>query len=134
MSNAVWRKRARVLDLSGLKTAVRQMVSTAGRRLVWVPSVLGAHLSLAAAESDPHHASGSQMPRTRRIAVTTDLGIGTAMKRRAATRGEKWEDVETDLSRSWNAYEHRGTSTWEQMKEAVRDAWDRVTGKHTVSR
>jgi len=34
------------------------------------------------------------------------------------------EDVETDLPRSWNAYEHRGTSTWEQMKEAVRDAWD----------
>ena len=49
-------------------------------------------------------------------------------------KGRRWEDVESDLSRSWNAYEHRGTSTWEQMKEAVRDAWDRVTGKHTVSR
>ena len=49
-------------------------------------------------------------------------------------KGRKWEDVESDLSRSWNGYEHRGTSTWEQMKGAVRDAWDRVTGKHTVSR
>jgi len=49
-------------------------------------------------------------------------------------KGRKWDDVESDLSRSWSAYEHRGTSTWEQMKEAVRDAWDRVTGKHTVAR
>ena len=38
-------------------------------------------------------------------------------------------EVESDLSRSWNSYEHRGTSTWEQMKDAVRDAWERVTGK-----
>ena len=40
-----------------------------------------------------------------------------------------WTDVESDLSHDWNKYEHRGTSTWEQVKDAVRDAWDRVTGK-----
>ena len=40
-----------------------------------------------------------------------------------------WDDVETDLSREWNTYEYRGNSTWEQMKAAVRDAWDRITGK-----
>jgi hypothetical protein len=40
-----------------------------------------------------------------------------------------WDQVETDLSRNWTSYEHRGASTWEQMKDAVRDAWDRVTGK-----
>lgn len=43
-----------------------------------------------------------------------------------------WDDVESDLSRDWNAYEYRGTSTWEQMKDAVRDAWDRVTGRRSV--
>ena len=43
-----------------------------------------------------------------------------------------WDDVEPDLSRSWNNYEHRGTTTWEQMKAAVRDAWDRVTGRRSV--
>jgi hypothetical protein len=47
-------------------------------------------------------------------------------------RGRNWTDVESDLSRDWNAYEHRGTSTWEQIKDAVRDAWDRVTGKEPV--
>ena len=47
-------------------------------------------------------------------------------------QGRKWEDVESELSTSWNSYEHRGTSTWDQMKSAVRDAWDRVTGKHSV--
>jgi len=47
-------------------------------------------------------------------------------------QGRSWNDVESDLSRDWHAYEHRGTSTWEQMKDAVRDAWDRVTGRHTV--
>jgi hypothetical protein len=53
----------------------------------------------------------------------------------AASRyeGREWDDVESDLSSSWNSYEHRGTSTWEQMKAAVRDAWDRVRGRRTVS-
>jgi hypothetical protein len=40
-----------------------------------------------------------------------------------------WADVESDLSRGWNSYEHRGSSTWEQVKDAVRDAWDRITGQ-----
>jgi len=47
-------------------------------------------------------------------------------------RDRNWKDVEKDLSRSWTSYAHRGESTWEQMKDAVRDAWDRVTGHRTV--
>ena len=43
-----------------------------------------------------------------------------------------WDDVESDLAGRWNSYEYRGTSTWEQVKDAVRDAWDRVTGKSYV--
>jgi len=43
-----------------------------------------------------------------------------------------WNDVESDLSRGWSTYEHRGNSTWEQVKGAVRDAWDRVTGRRSV--
>ena len=43
-------------------------------------------------------------------------------------RGRAWSDVESDLARDWNAYTYRGTSTWQQVKDAVRDAWDRVTG------
>ena len=43
-------------------------------------------------------------------------------------RGKSWRDVESDLGRDWTRYEHRGQSTWEQMKNAVKDAWDRVTG------
>ena len=46
--------------------------------------------------------------------------------------GRNWSDVQSDLSRSWDSYEGRGNSTWEQMKDAVRDAWDRVTGRRTV--
>ena len=46
--------------------------------------------------------------------------------------GREWNDVEEDLSRNWNTYEHRGTSTWEQIKDAVRDAWNRVTGNRPV--
>jgi hypothetical protein len=44
-----------------------------------------------------------------------------------------WSDVETDLSQDWDRYEHRGQSTWEQVKDAVRDAWDRVTGNRRGS-
>jgi hypothetical protein len=47
-------------------------------------------------------------------------------------QNRSWTDVETDLSRDWDAYEHRGTSTWEQVKDAVRDAWDRMTSNRSV--
>jgi hypothetical protein len=44
-------------------------------------------------------------------------------------QGRQWADVESDLERDWNRYEYRGQSTWQQVKHAVRDAWDRVTGR-----
>ena len=47
-------------------------------------------------------------------------------------QGRNWNDIEPELSRGWSSYEHRGTSTWEQIKGAVRDAWDRVTGHRPV--
>jgi hypothetical protein len=46
--------------------------------------------------------------------------------------GRNWSDVESDLSRDWQSYDARGTSTWEQVKGAVRDAWDRLTGNRTT--
>jgi hypothetical protein len=50
-------------------------------------------------------------------------------------QGREWDELESDLSQNWNTYEYRGTSTWEQVKGAVRDAWDRVTGhKHVGAR
>jgi hypothetical protein len=47
--------------------------------------------------------------------------------------GRGWEDAETDLQRGWETYEHRGeaSSTWEEIKAAVRDAWDRVVSART---
>ena len=41
-------------------------------------------------------------------------------------RGREWNDVETDLRSGWARFENRGESTWEQIKAAVRDAWNRV--------
>jgi hypothetical protein len=48
-------------------------------------------------------------------------------------QNRNWDEVENDLARDWNTFEHRGASTWEQMKAAVRDAWDRVTGNRPVA-
>ncbi len=43
--------------------------------------------------------------------------------------GRRWDDAEPDLRAGWERYEHRGNaSTWDEIKEAVRDAWDRVVG------
>ena len=47
-------------------------------------------------------------------------------------QGRTWSEVESDLAAGWNTFEHRGNSTWEQMKAAVRDAWDRVMGRRPV--
>ena len=44
-------------------------------------------------------------------------------------RGRNWNDVEPELASGWDRYEHRGQSTWEHMKDAVRDAWDRMTNR-----
>ncbi len=42
--------------------------------------------------------------------------------------GREWNDVEPDLRRGWDNYEHRGEhkSTWDEVKDAVKDAWHRV--------
>ena len=42
--------------------------------------------------------------------------------------GRPWEDAEPDLRSGWDRYEHRGESpsAWEEIRDAVRDAWDRV--------
>lgn len=49
-----------------------------------------------------------------------------------AHRDREWDDVESDLSRDWHARHAAGgddRSTWEEMKGAVRDGWDRVRGR-----
>jgi hypothetical protein len=46
--------------------------------------------------------------------------------------GRTWDEAEPNLRHGWESYEHRGAapSAWEEIKDAVRDAWDRVvTGK-----
>jgi len=44
--------------------------------------------------------------------------------------GKKWNDIEHELRAEWDRYEGRDDrSTWEQVKDAVRDAWHRVTNR-----
>lgn len=45
--------------------------------------------------------------------------------------GRSWNDSERELSEGWNGYEGRGDtdSTWENIKDSVRDAWNRVRGE-----
>ena len=38
--------------------------------------------------------------------------------------GRNWNDIESQLSTDWTTYEHRTKSTWEEIKGAVRDAWE----------
>ena len=48
--------------------------------------------------------------------------------------GREWHDVEPELARGWSSYEHRGESTWEHIKAAVRDAWDRAIHHSVVTK
>jgi hypothetical protein len=43
-------------------------------------------------------------------------------------RGREWPDTEHRLRADWLAGEHVA-STWEEMGDAIRDAWDRVRGR-----
>lgn len=46
-------------------------------------------------------------------------------------QGRNWNDVENDLRSEWDTYPHRGSArgTWEEIKAAVRDGWDRLVGR-----
>ena len=44
-------------------------------------------------------------------------------------RSRNWTDVKPYLQQDWEHYEYRGESTWQQIKDAVKDAWERVVGK-----
>jgi hypothetical protein len=52
--------------------------------------------------------------------------------------GRQWDEAEPDLRQGWESYEHRGLNptAWDEIKQAVRDAWDRVVGggKNTPER
>ena len=45
-------------------------------------------------------------------------------------RGRQWNEVENDLERGWDKAKGESKGIWADVKHAVRDAWDRVTG-HT---
>jgi hypothetical protein len=48
--------------------------------------------------------------------------------------GRSWDDAEPDLRSGWERYqEESGTpSVWDEIKDAVRDAWDRVATGRTA--
>ena len=48
--------------------------------------------------------------------------------------GRSWDDAEPDLRSGWQRYQEKsGTpSAWDEIKAAVRDAWDRVASGRTA--
>ena len=42
--------------------------------------------------------------------------------------GEEWQDAEPAVRRSWLASDG-ATHSWEEMRTAIRDAWDHVRGR-----
>jgi uncharacterized protein (TIGR02271 family) len=51
---------------------------------------------------------------------------GSALAREARYRDAVWGDVEPHAKRAW---EEQNTGTWDQFKDAVRSAWDKVKGR-----
>ena len=50
--------------------------------------------------------------------------------------GREWDEAEPHLREGWNTYEYRGETptAWEEIKDAVRDAWDRVVnGRRSIT-
>ena len=48
--------------------------------------------------------------------------------------GRGWNEVESDLRTGWDRFEGKGPggAAWENVKDAVKDAWHRITGQHDV--
>ena len=43
-------------------------------------------------------------------------------------RGKSWDEAQRDLEHGWEDYKLRGKLMWHEIKDAVRDSWDRATG------
>jgi hypothetical protein len=41
--------------------------------------------------------------------------------------GRRWDEVEPELRRNWERWEHRGQSDWDEIVESVKDAWTQAT-------
>ncbi|MFC0252058.1 DUF2382 domain-containing protein [Massilia consociata] len=52
---------------------------------------------------------------------------GSQMARSGRFTGRQWDQVENDLRSDWDTRNSGGPSTWEKMKAAVRQGWDRMT-------
>ena len=50
---------------------------------------------------------------------------GSGIGARDEWRGKGWSDIEPDVRNRW---ESDRPGTWEKFKDAIRHAWDRVTG------
>lgn len=46
---------------------------------------------------------------------------------RARLKDRNWEDVEGELERDWDSYRGDKSFSWKRAKDAVRDAWHRVS-------
>lgn len=44
-------------------------------------------------------------------------------------RGRSWDDTHQDLERGWDKYALRGRLAWAEIKDAVKDAWDRAKAR-----
>ena len=50
--------------------------------------------------------------------------------------GRDWDEAEPQLREGWTTYEHRSdnSTAWDEIKDAVRDAWDRVVnGRRSIT-
>jgi phage tail tape-measure protein len=48
---------------------------------------------------------------------------------RAKYQGKQYNEIETDLARGWESFKGSSKLTWNDAKEATRDAWHRVERK-----
>ncbi|MDB5793116.1 MAG: hypothetical protein JWQ80_3140 [Massilia sp.] len=52
---------------------------------------------------------------------------GSEMARNQKYSGRKWDDAENDLRSDWSSRSGSTGSTWEKMKDAVKQGWNRMT-------
>ena len=50
-------------------------------------------------------------------------------ERAAACKGREWSDAERELREGWEAMAGGESCSWEEMADAIHDAWDHVRGR-----
>ena len=133
MEEAVISKRRRVVEEIVIGRETREWTETISETVrrtqvdvePLVPADAVAGRAVNGVDWRRHHETGARRDE-RFERYEPAYRYGSALAHEERYRGAEWPDVEPHARNAWEA---QNTGTWDQFKDAVRGAWEKVRGR-----